>query len=117
MLLLLLLLCATLQLLVVLLDAGRPPLPTPLSSAETVESETAADETAELETLQPGEAGYNVYRTLARDGISGVDDYNFVFNGLATLLNNVHESRNTYIAGSAFTVSTSSNSSSSLRVV
>jgi hypothetical protein len=96
----------TQQLLVVLLDAGRPPLPAPLHNSEAVESETATDETAEVEVqLQPDELGYNVYRTLARDGISGTDDYSFVFNGLATLLDNVRESRNTYIAGSAFTVS------------
>jgi hypothetical protein len=101
----------------VLLDAGRPPLPAPLHNAEPVETETAAGETAELEALQPGEPGYNVYRTLARDGISGTDDYNFVFNGLATLLNNVHESRNTYIAGSAFTVRSSSCSSNLCKMI
>ena len=42
---------------------------------------------ADAAICPPGSFGYNVYRDLAKKCISGKDDFHYVFEGLAVLIN------------------------------
>ncbi|CAN0517547.1 unnamed protein product, partial [Ectocarpus sp. 12 AP-2014] len=89
------------QLLIVLLDHGKPPLPVVTSSAgpdgESPDQQTAVRE----DPPAPGDVGYNVFRNLVLHGLKDEEDFELVYTGLSRLLNTLHRSRNTYMPGAA----------------
>ncbi|CAM9839152.1 unnamed protein product [Scytosiphon promiscuus] len=89
------------QLLVVLLDHGKPPLPVVTSPAGPDEDSSELPAAVREDPPAPGDRGYNVFRNLVLHGLKDVDDFEMVFIGLSRLLNNLHRSRSTYIPGAA----------------
>jgi hypothetical protein len=91
------------QVLAVLLDQGRAPLPMILEGAGGGGEDSSSPGTTRVEAPRPGEAGYNIFRDLVLRRITTEADFEFVSKGLTRLLNNVWESQATYIPGSSMT--------------
>lgn len=82
-----------------LLDYGHPILPPHLALEGNHQDQT-------LQYVQPDDSaaeGFNVFRKLLM-GIEKPEELNFVFRGFSRLLNNVHQSVNTYLPGSIIQV-------------
>ncbi|CAM9734928.1 unnamed protein product [Ascophyllum nodosum] len=92
------------QLLAVLLDFGKPPLPVVTSPPGSENGEELPPRTVREDPPSPGERGYNVFRNLVLHGFKEEDDFRAVYAGISRLLNNLHRSRSAYIPGSGVTV-------------
>eukprot|EP00904_Undaria_pinnatifida_P010228 jgi/Undpi1/6335/HiC_scaffold_20.g08818.m1 len=92
------------QLLVVLLDYGKPPLPVVTSPTGPEDESEHGHRPVREDPPSPGEKGYNVFRNLVLHGLKEEEDFRLVFFGLSRLLNNLHLSQNSYMPGTTMAV-------------
>ncbi|CAM9755362.1 unnamed protein product [Chrysoparadoxa australica] len=87
------------QLLVILLDVGKPPLPVITNFPDAPGPGGDPNTGVREEAPQPGQEGYNLYRNML-NALMHPDDMRFVVDGIIRLLNSGHESKQTVIPGS-----------------